>query len=138
LDLGAKVSGASAKSWLGVPLVVSGDVLGAIILQDTSREQRFDDDDLRLMTTLASQVAITIRNVRLLLIAERRAEKEKIISNITSKIWAAPDIESVTRTALQELGRALHASSGQIQLDKPLADFPPRESPEHEAKVNLP
>ncbi len=138
LELGAKVSGASAKSWLGVPLVVSGDVLGAIILQDTARERRFDDDDLRLMTTLASQVAITIRNVRLLLDAERRAEKEKIISNITSKIWAAPDIESVTRTALQELGRALHASSGQIQLDKPLADFPSRGSPEHEAKVKLP
>jgi hypothetical protein len=32
----------------------------------------------------------------------------------------------------------LHASSGQIQLDKPLADFPLRESPEHDTIVNLP
>lgn len=138
LELGAKISGASAKSWLGVPLVVSGDVLGAIILQDTDREQRFDDDDLRLMTTLASQVATTIRNVRLLEDAERRAEKEKIISSITSKIWAAPDIESVTRTALQELGHALHASSGFIQLDQPAVNLPSRESPELEAEVNRP
>ncbi len=137
LELGARISGASAKSWLGVPLIVSGEVLGAIILQDTAREQRFDDDDLRLMTTLASQVAITIRNVRLLQDAERRAEKEKIIANITAKIWAAPDIESVTRTALQELGQALHASSAKIHLEKPLA-APPSEAPKVDTRLNQP
>jgi hypothetical protein len=116
-ELGAKIVGAPAKSWLGVPLIVSSKILGAIILQDTKNERRFDDDDLRLMTTLASQVAITIRNIRLLQEAKHHAEKERIISSITTKIWSAPDVESITRTALLELGRALRANSGKIRLD---------------------
>ena len=119
LELGAKISGAAAKSWLGVPLIVSNEVFGAFILQDTFNEHRFDDDDLRLMTTLASQVAITIRNVRLLQDTQRRAEKERIISDITTKIWASQDIETVARTTLYELGRALKATDGKIYLANP-------------------
>ncbi|MGW8249412.1 MAG: GAF domain-containing protein [Anaerolineales bacterium] len=132
LELGAKVVGASAKSWLGVPLIVSGEILGAIILQDTQTERRFDDDDLRLMTTLASQVAITIRNIRLLQQAEQSAEKERIISAITTKIWSAPDVESVTRTALWELGKALRASSGVIRLEMTTEDQRPTTAAEEQ------
>ncbi len=117
-ELGAKISGAAAKSWLGVPLIVSGEVLGAIILQDTEHEQRFTEDDLHLITTLASQVAITVRNVRLLQETNQRAEQERIISSITSKIWSSPDIETIARNALLELGRALKASEGTILLQK--------------------
>ena len=119
LELGAKIAGAAAKSWLGVPLIVYNEVLGTFILQDTFNEHRFDDDDLRLMTTLASQVAITIRNVRLLQETQRRAEKEKIIAEITTKIWASQDIETVARTALFELGRSLRATDGIIYLKNP-------------------
>jgi GAF domain-containing protein len=103
----------------GVPLIVSNEILGAFILQDIINEHRFDDDDLRLMTTLASQVAITIRNIRLLHDAQRRAEKERIIADVTTKLWASQDIETVARTALYELGRALKITDGVIYLQNP-------------------
>jgi GAF domain-containing protein len=128
LELGAKIAGASAKSWLGVPLAVANEVIGAFILQDIFNEHRFDDDDLRLMTTLASQLAVTIRNVRLLQDAQRRAEMEKTIAEITSKIWASQDIETIARTALFELGRAVQASSGRIYITSP-NDSPSLEEP---------
>mgnify|MGYP005838511903 FL=1 len=131
-ELGAKISGASAKSWLGVPLIVSGEVLGAIILQDTQNEQRFNEDDLHLITTLASQVAITVRNVRLLQETNRRAERERIVSNITSKIWSSSDIESIARNALLELGRALQVSNGTILLQKTSPDDIYIDSPDAE------
>jgi GAF domain-containing protein len=116
LELGAKISGAPAKSWLGVPLIVGNEVLGAIIVQDAENEHRFDLDDLRLMTTLAAQIAITLRNIRLYQDAREYAERERLLAEITNRIWASPDIESIARTALEELGRAMRASAGSIEL----------------------
>lgn len=65
-QLGAKIIGRTAKSWLGVPLVLGNEVLGAIVLQDTEQEERFTEADLTLFRTLAPQIAISIRNAQLL------------------------------------------------------------------------
>ncbi len=65
-QLGAKISGKPAKSWLGVPLLLGGQAIGALILQDLEHEERFTQNDLTLFTTLAPQVAIAVRNAQLL------------------------------------------------------------------------
>ncbi len=57
-------------------MIVSSEVQGAIIVQDAVHEHRFDMDDLRLLTTLAAQVAITIRNIHLFQEARERADRE--------------------------------------------------------------
>ena len=64
--LGAKVLGKPAKSWMGIPLIVGGEVVGVIILQDTVHEERFSHNDLNLFTTLAPQIGTAIRNAQLL------------------------------------------------------------------------
>jgi len=64
--LGAKVLGKTAQSWLGVPLIVGGDVVGALILQDTIHEERFTETDLNLFVALAPQIGTAIRNAQLL------------------------------------------------------------------------
>lgn len=64
--LGAKVVGKTAKSWLGVPLLLMGKAIGAIIVQDVEREGRFIEKDRVLLETLAPQLAIAIRNAQLL------------------------------------------------------------------------
>jgi GAF domain-containing protein len=57
-ELGAKVVGQPARSWLGVPLNIGGKVIGALILQDLERENRFAEEDARLVETVAAQVAV--------------------------------------------------------------------------------
>ncbi len=64
--MGAKLIGKAAMSWMGVPLIVGGDVVGAIILQDTVNEERFTNSDLNLIMTLAPQIGTAIRNTQLL------------------------------------------------------------------------
>jgi len=64
--LGAKIVGKTAKSWLGVPLIVNGEVIGAIIVQDTAQEGRFSEKDRAFLETLAPQLGISIRNAQLL------------------------------------------------------------------------
>ena len=79
-ELGAKIVGAPAKSWLGVPLLLGGEPIGAIIVQDLENELRFDDEDQKLLTTLSSQVAVTLRNARLLMmhLLKRNSSKMRL------------------------------------------------------------
>ncbi|KAF0111448.1 MAG: putative signaling protein [Chloroflexi bacterium] len=55
-----------AKSLLGIPLVISNKVLGALMLFDTTTANRFSEDDLDLLKTLAPQIAASIQNAELI------------------------------------------------------------------------
>lgn len=65
-ELGGKLVGQMPKSWLGIPLVIAGNSIGAIIIQDMENENRFGQDDLNLLNTIAPQIATAIRNSQLL------------------------------------------------------------------------
>lgn len=115
--LGARVIGLPAKSWMGVPLIVANQVIGAMILQDTRRENRFGETELRLVNTLATQVAIAVRNARLYQETSRLAEQERLASDLTARVWSSPDIETILRVALEDLGSKLQAAEAMIELD---------------------
>lgn len=118
-ELGAKTSGAPAKSWLGVPLIFAGEVMGAIIVQDVEEENKFSEDDQRLLSTLANQVATSIRYVSLLEDTRRQADHERIASEISGNVWASASIDTILRTAIRELCQAWNASEGVIVLEVP-------------------
>jgi GAF domain-containing protein len=118
-ELGARIVGRPAKSWLGAPLIVSNEAIGAIVVQDQENEQRFDEDDQRLLSSLATQVAITIRNTFQLEDAQKQADRERITAEISTKLWASTDIHTILRTAIQELSQHLDATEGVIQLQVP-------------------
>ena len=52
---------------------ISG-AIGAIVVQDLEKEKRFDQNDLRTLIALSSQVAGAINNIRLLEDARRFPE----------------------------------------------------------------
>ena len=118
-DLGVPFAGAPAKSWLGAPLLVGGNAIGAIVVRDINQVHRFDEDDQRLLSNLATQIAITVQNNYQLESARRQAEHERIASEISSKLWAATDIQSILRTAVKELSNKLEAVEGVIHLHAP-------------------
>jgi len=123
-ELGALYAGAPAKSWLGVPLLFAGEPLGIIIVQDLQREHRFDEEAERLLVTLASQVAVVVRNARLLETARRQAELEKLINKISGKIRRSVDIQSILKTTVDELAGVLNASRATIELQNITAEKP--------------
>jgi transcriptional regulator with GAF, ATPase, and Fis domain len=115
-ELGAKVLGKPAKSWLGVPLLVSGEVIGAMIVQDLEQEMRFDEEDQFMLSTLASQVAVAIHNAHLLENLHLQAEREKQLNQITSKIRAASDMQAILETTVKELSSALKPRRAEIKV----------------------
>ena len=115
--------GAAARSWLGVPLLLGGQPVGALVVQDSQKEMRFNQDDQRLLTTLAGQVAVSIRNASLLENTRRQAERERQLFEITSKIRRSTDIQSVLKTTVHELSTALGARRAHIEVAPPAADI---------------
>lgn len=115
-ELGAKIVGKPAKSWLGVPLLVSGEVIGAMIVQDLETANRFTEEDQRLLTTLAAQVAIFIRNARLFEATRRQAEREHILNEISGKIRRSVDMKSILQATAEELGHVLGARRARIEI----------------------
>jgi GAF domain-containing protein/anti-sigma regulatory factor (Ser/Thr protein kinase) len=52
-------------SWLGVPMMVGGRVIGVISIQSLEQERAFDEGQQELLATVASQAAVAIENARL-------------------------------------------------------------------------
>jgi GAF domain-containing protein len=98
--LGAKMVGAPAKSWLGCPLVVGGDAIGALIIQDIEHELRFTQDDLRLMISLSAQVAGAIYNISLLEDSRRNALQLQTVAEISREVSGTLIVDNLLRQAV--------------------------------------
>ncbi len=64
-ELGIEAIGPQADSWLGVPLMTGGRVLGVMAVQSYSTPRLYNKHDRDLLAAIASQAAIAIENARL-------------------------------------------------------------------------
>lgn len=102
--------------------MLSGQAVGALVVQDSHKEMRFNLDDQRLLSTLAGQVAVSIRNASLLENTRRQAERERQLFEITSKIRRSTDIQTVLKTTVRELSTALGARRAHIAVAPPAVE----------------
>jgi PAS domain S-box-containing protein len=86
-QLGATQVGREAASYLGVPVIVGKQPIGVISVQSTEEEDRFTENDVRLLSTLAANVAIAISNARLFEeVSRQKKYYEMIIANSPAAI----------------------------------------------------
>ncbi len=77
-EIGATLVGRQARSFLGVPITVSGKAVGILSVQSCSEEGIFDQDDVRLLNTIAANVSTAIHNAQLFQAAQSsRADAEQ-------------------------------------------------------------
>jgi serine phosphatase RsbU (regulator of sigma subunit) len=57
--------GLQPKSAIFIPMIVGGEAMGVISLQNNDQENAFPESDVRLLTTLASSMGIALENARL-------------------------------------------------------------------------
>ncbi|MFK7814133.1 MAG: ATP-binding protein [Maribacter sp.] len=64
-ESGIEQTGKQAISYLGVPIPVEDDVIGVLSVQSTEQESRFNDDDKKLLNTIAINVGVALHNAEL-------------------------------------------------------------------------
>lgn len=115
-DIVIDTGNGSGPATLVVPISLREVAIGALGLQKSDRQREWSADEIALIETIADQMALAIENARLLEETRRLAERERLISEITARIRASAQVETILRTAAAELGRALRASEGVVQL----------------------
>ena len=58
----AEKRGKMVESYLGVPIISGKKSIGVISVQSTEQENRFTDNDLRLLTTIAANIGVAMQN----------------------------------------------------------------------------
>ncbi|HHE75654.1 MAG TPA: PAS domain S-box protein, partial [Candidatus Aciduliprofundum boonei] len=71
------------SSWLGVPLLYKNRVIGAVLVQ-TKKEDMLDENDKRLLETLAPQLAVAIMNAKLY--TETKMTRDRLENLINTSI----------------------------------------------------
>ncbi|WP_299024905.1 GAF domain-containing protein [uncultured Thermanaerothrix sp.] len=105
---------------LTVPIQLRDEILGVIRVQDLgSPERAWTDEEIEALKAVAAQVALALENARLLETTLRRAERERKALEITGRIRAATDPQTMLDIAMEELKRALNASHVQIVFRQP-------------------
>jgi K+-sensing histidine kinase KdpD/CheY-like chemotaxis protein len=64
-ELGIQRLGLPAASYLGVPIPVGDEIIGVLSVQTTEQENRFDENDQRLLSTIAASVGVALNNAAL-------------------------------------------------------------------------
>ncbi len=99
-ELGAKVIGKPAKSWIGTPLMIGAEAVGALIVQDLDRKDQFTESDLKFLTALAGQVSGVIQTVRALEQSRRSALQLQTAAEIARDISGSLNLDELLARAV--------------------------------------
>jgi GAF domain-containing protein/HAMP domain-containing protein len=93
---------------LVVPISLRGQVIGMIQLEGEKHE--WTADEISMAQSVADQVGLALENARLLHETLIRAERERKVSDITSKLRSTNDPQIIINTAISELQNALQTN----------------------------
>ncbi len=124
--LGVLSDGRPAESWLGVPIFVGDEVIGAVSLQSFQTDD-FPDADVRLLTTLTANMGVALDNARLFEAERQRAAELETINRIGQALSAQLElgalIEMVGDT-MREIFAAQNVYVALYDRAKGQIDFP--------------
>jgi twitching motility protein PilJ len=91
-------------------------------LHETDQQRLWTAKEIELAETIAEQVALTVENLRLMDETQRRAAHERLVSEIVSRVWSSLDPDTILKTTVRELGRALGAELATVEMIGPGGD----------------
>jgi diguanylate cyclase (GGDEF)-like protein/PAS domain S-box-containing protein len=104
------------KSWLGVPILLGEQALGVISLQNYAEEFAFNQEDVRLLNTIAANISVAIENARLYEIARHSAEEMTLLYEVGLELSTNLDTKEVLRNLLNKCRQILPMDSFYVSV----------------------
>ena len=101
-------------SWLGVPLIVSERVVGALSVQ-SKRPYAFNENDQRFLELLGAQIALALENARLYEAERTTRESMERLFQAAQALSATLDLQEVFQRILSELRNVVPYDSASVQ-----------------------
>jgi len=103
---------------LAIPIRLRDEVIGVVDIR-TQTEHDWDEDEVDIAEAVADRLSLALETSLLLKSTQRRAEIERITADISGKIGATTQFDSILRTAAEELSRVLGGSEVLVQIQSP-------------------
>jgi GAF domain-containing protein len=108
--------GEPARSWMGVPLLLGDQIVGAMAVQSYTEFSAYDEHDLYIFTAIAAQAAIAIQNARLFQNTQRRAQELTVVNDLSRTISQRLELVAVTEAAYEQIQRIISADAFYVRL----------------------
>ena len=99
-----------------IPVQIRDQTLGVVRLRKSEAQAAWTEEQLDLMQSLTDQLEVALESARLYQDSQRRAAREQLVGEITSHIRESLEIDTVLKTAVQEMRRALAVPELTIRL----------------------
>jgi GAF domain-containing protein len=93
---------------LEIPMRIRGQVVGTFVAKKASDLDEWTQEERHLLHALVDQLSIALESARLYSETQQRAMRERLVTDITTKMRATADPDLILQTAVSELTQALH------------------------------
>jgi GAF domain-containing protein len=100
---------------IAIPIRIHEDVIGVMDIRSLYQHE-WDEDEVDIAEAVAERLSLALESSLLLKATRRQAEIERITSDISGKIGATTQFDSILRTAAEELSRVLGGSEVLVQI----------------------
>jgi GAF domain-containing protein/CheY-like chemotaxis protein len=115
-QLGTSLVGREALSYLGVPIKSGRETIGVLSVQSVTEEGVFDNDDLRLLTTIAANAGAAIHTAQLHAETQRRAREMAALAEVGRDISATLEANVVLESIAIHAKDLLNADTSALFL----------------------
>lgn len=105
------LASSQAHAGLAAPLLVSGEVIGAITFLKSAPGAGFDDDALAKITILAAQLGTALEALRLNQLSREEHRRASILVEVATALHGLPDTAAVMESIADRLRVLLHSSA---------------------------
>ena len=102
-----------------VPVKLRDVVIGHVNVDLDKPVAQYSDDELDIIHAAVERFTLALENARLLETTTRRARRERLVSEVTTKIRSTNDPDEMVKTAMEELKKILGASKVELQTYQP-------------------
>ncbi len=100
---------------LALPIRVRDEVVGVIDGRKPGGDA-WTEEEIDLLETLIEQLGVALESARLYEDTQRRAAREHVVSEVTDRIRGSLDVETVLRTAVQDIREAMDLPAMTVRL----------------------
>ena len=118
---GSPEAGSPSTQDVVLPIEQRGHVVGLLGLQmlEQGSGERLTEGQIDMVHTISEQMGLILDNARLLEEARTRASQERRVSDITARMRATLDVDTVLRTAMREISETLDLSELVVRVGTP-------------------
>ncbi len=105
---------------LAIPLRLRDQIVGVLGFRKGEGE-RWSDEETDLLEAFAARLETALEGARLYQDVQRRASEDRLVGEITARLRATMDVDTVLQTAVREMGSALGIEKVELRLESPEA-----------------